>query len=455
MFPFNKSRLFKPFLLAMAVLFGLSGVLFAVQPAVASVQNARGEQQVSFQTIPTLTPAGGATSTLAPGQLFDLNRLQGLQNVYDNCDLLYAIQPQDTLDRIATVFGTTTSDLMDLNAFLDQGKLVPGMVICLAQPQNIIIPPTGQDGQPGVNVVSVDPGQSATFHGVNFPGGAQVIVQMLEYTSQNPNVYQVASFIVPQSDTFQVQVNIPNALSNTALIRTQFVVQPTGETASTVFRNISPAGGGIPENLCNQFYTVRNGDRLANIANQFDTTIAYLVEINNIANPNLIYPGQHLCVDTNLQIPTTGFNPALSVIRASDDVTLRGSGFPGNNTFRVMIGVQNNSQVQPIQTATYTTPANGSFQQYFNIPESLLKYKNLYVRFEQINGPLVAVTNFTNSLAQYGGNTPTPQGGIATSTPAPTVTSTALPMQQPTEQPTSQPTNLPTIEVTVQVSATP
>lgn len=39
-------------------------------------------------------------------------------------------------------------------------------------------------------------------------------------------------------------------------------------------------------------YTVAKGDTLNKIANRFGTTVAKLVEINNIKNPNLIYPGQ-------------------------------------------------------------------------------------------------------------------------------------------------------------------
>ncbi len=451
MFPFNQSRLFKPFLVAMAVILSLSGIVVAVQPVVANAQSAAGAQQAVFQTIPTLTPSGSAAATLAPGQLFDLNRLQGIQNPYDNCGLLYAIQSQDTLDSIATVFGTTTAQLTNLNTFLDQNQLVPGMVICIAPVPNIVIPPTGQVGQPGINVVSVNPGQTVTFHGVNFPAGDLVNVQMLDYSALNPSVYVAGTFVVPQSDNFQVQFNIPSQLANTQLIRTRFLVQATGETASTVFRNISPAGGGIPSNLCTQFYTVQSGDRLVNIANQFNTTVTYLSEINNIANPNLIYPGERLCVDTNLQIPSTGsYNPALTVVKATDDVTVRGSGFPGNNTFRVIVGVRDHANVQPVQTATYTTPLDGSFQQYFNIPEPLLKYRNLYVRFEQINGTVVAEQDFANSLAQYGGNTPTPQSGQnPTSTPEPTTAPTNMPTVEPTAQSTVLPTVLPTSEATV------
>ena len=51
-------------------------------------------------------------------------------------------------------------------------------------------------------------------------------------------------------------------------------------------------------------YTVQRGDTLSEIAERFGTTVNELVRLNNIQNPNLIYPGQVLilpeggCVDT-------------------------------------------------------------------------------------------------------------------------------------------------------------
>lgn len=44
------------------------------------------------------------------------------------------------------------------------------------------------------------------------------------------------------------------------------------------------------------FYTVKRGDNLTKIAKQFNTTVSQLVEWNNIPNPNLIYVGQVLKV---------------------------------------------------------------------------------------------------------------------------------------------------------------
>lgn len=52
-------------------------------------------------------------------------------------------------------------------------------------------------------------------------------------------------------------------------------------------------------NSTNVFYTVETGDTLSKIAQKYGTTVQELVSINNISNPNLIYPGQQIRVLTN------------------------------------------------------------------------------------------------------------------------------------------------------------
>lgn len=56
--------------------------------------------------------------------------------------------------------------------------------------------------------------------------------------------------------------------------------------------------GDTPCSSCEpyQLYTVRRGDTLSAIAQRFDTTVSALVQLNGIANPNLIYTGQVLKV---------------------------------------------------------------------------------------------------------------------------------------------------------------
>lgn len=48
-------------------------------------------------------------------------------------------------------------------------------------------------------------------------------------------------------------------------------------------------------------YTVRSGDTLSSIASRFGTSVGELASINNLSNPNLIYPGQVLRLTDNAE----------------------------------------------------------------------------------------------------------------------------------------------------------
>ena len=57
-----------------------------------------------------------------------------------------------------------------------------------------------------------------------------------------------------------------------------------------------------PANTETIYYTVQSGDTLSEIASRYGTTVQELVDINNIQNPNLIYPGERLRILTNSTI---------------------------------------------------------------------------------------------------------------------------------------------------------
>lgn len=55
-----------------------------------------------------------------------------------------------------------------------------------------------------------------------------------------------------------------------------------------------------PGKATDTVYTVKKGDALSGIAKRYGTTVNNLVRINNIKNPNLIYPGQKIKIDGNV-----------------------------------------------------------------------------------------------------------------------------------------------------------
>lgn len=51
-----------------------------------------------------------------------------------------------------------------------------------------------------------------------------------------------------------------------------------------------------PRELCKTWHTVMRGEDLTQISVKYNTNVLFLVYLNQIPDPNLIYPGQELCV---------------------------------------------------------------------------------------------------------------------------------------------------------------
>ena len=83
--------------------------------------------------------------------------------------------------------------------------------------------------------------------------------------------------------------------------------------------NTSDTGNGTSTSTGGtSYYTVKSGDTLSGIANNYQTTVNTLARLNNLANPNLIYVGQRLLVQqaaTPSQSQTT--TPATSTTTAA------------------------------------------------------------------------------------------------------------------------------------------
>ncbi|MEW6080479.1 MAG: SafA/ExsA family spore coat assembly protein [Bacillota bacterium] len=70
---------------------------------------------------------------------------------------------------------------------------------------------------------------------------------------------------------------------------------------------VSPAPPACPGGF---LYTVRRGDTLFTIAQRFGVSLQAIIRANpQIANPNLIFPGQVICVPSKLLDPSAGPDP--------------------------------------------------------------------------------------------------------------------------------------------------
>lgn len=78
---------------------------------------------------------------------------------------------------------------------------------------------------------------------------------------------------------------------------------------------------------------VESGDTLSAIAREFNTTVSAIVQANNIANPDLIFPGQRLVIPTGSSGTTNGATGDNNLL--SDLFILGGfdGGISGSNNF--------------------------------------------------------------------------------------------------------------------------
>lgn len=109
-------------------------------------------------------------------------------------------------------------------------------------------------------------------------------------------------------------------------------------------------------NPINQTYTVVAGDTLSSIAARFRTTVAELAALNNILNPNLIYPGQVLTI-TTFSAPVSSYT-----VRSGDTLSSIASRFDTSVQELVSLNsIRNPNQIYPGQVLRLPDNAEHTF----------------------------------------------------------------------------------------------
>lgn len=186
--------------------------------------------------------------------LSDTSEIPNTENPNDSINtknVFYTIQRGDTLSEIANRYGTTVQELVDINGIANPNLIYPGETIRIAT--------------------------NSTIHGSETRGTGNIIytVQRGNTLSQIANAYGVTvSHLVEMNN-----IKNPNLIYPGQKLRIT-------ESSNT---NLNPV-------IQNNFYKVRRGDTLSSIAKRYGVSVQYLVNLNGIRNPNLIYAGQLLKV---------------------------------------------------------------------------------------------------------------------------------------------------------------
>ena len=113
-------------------------------------------------------------------------------------------------------------------------------------------------------------------------------------TSNNNNSIENNIYTVKSGDTLseialEYGTTVSNILSLNPSITNPNLIYP----GQNIIINTSNSN----DSVMNTTYTVKRGDTLSEIALKYNTTVSNLVNLNNISNPNLIYPGQVITIN--------------------------------------------------------------------------------------------------------------------------------------------------------------
>ncbi|MFQ5522960.1 MAG: LysM peptidoglycan-binding domain-containing protein [Acidimicrobiia bacterium] len=238
----------------------------------------------------------------------------------------YTVQRGDTLAQIAQEYGVTVAELAEANEIANPNLIYPGQVL--------VIP--GEDGEPDTVYVVIR-GDTLAKIAASFDTTVTVLVEANDIA--NPNLILVGQqILIPNTGSVAEPENPDNGGGMTEGDETKDDAQADqGETPRSGRYHVVARGDTL-ESIAAQYkgvtadqiaaangiingvvyvgtrlfldgpsfvakgsegttaYTVKKGDRLADIAALHDTTVTRLVEMNNIANPNLIRIGQQLQV---------------------------------------------------------------------------------------------------------------------------------------------------------------
>lgn len=211
---------------------------------------------------------------------------------YGNCILLYAVQPGDSLEEIADLAGMTDAMLLAQNDLDSDDDIFTGMVLCLETDGDGYLPPGERSG---VEVIDVSVDQAVTVRGVNFPAEASLNVYLFQRGVSNPDIIEMDPITIPASGEFTRSYQIPEDLRAFRNLIIRFRNPDENISASATFVNADVER--ITPDECAEYYTVRSGDFLSTIAQDYDVSVERLVEVNNLIDANLVLPGQMLCLE--------------------------------------------------------------------------------------------------------------------------------------------------------------
>ncbi|WP_195430771.1 LysM peptidoglycan-binding domain-containing protein [Clostridium sp. D46t1_190503_E9] len=130
-------------------------------------------------------------------------------------------------------------------------------------------------------------------------------------------------------------------------------------TDGILLSGVTPNVPGTNQGGTTTTYTVQSGDTLSGIAQRYGTTWEHLAQINNISDPNLIYPGQVLKIGSGSSAGSTSGGTRITYI-VKDGDTLSGIAQMYGTTAERLAQINNISDPNLIYPGETIVISNGS-----------------------------------------------------------------------------------------------
>ncbi len=392
----------------------------AAVPTLASAADlAAAAQTYTVQRGDTLSEIAARFGTTV-SELVRLNNIADPNRIYEGDRLIiragtstgattYTVQRGDTLSEIAERYGTTVNELVRLNNIADRDLIYPGQVLIIRE-NGSTTPPSG------TITYTVQRNDNLTSIANRFGTTVSELVRLNNIS--NPNLIYPGQVLIIRENgsttppsgtiTYTVQRNdnltsIANRFGTTVseLVRLNNISNPNLIYPGQVLI-IRENGSDIPDGT--QTYTVQQGDTLSEIAARFGTTVSELVRLNNISNPNLIYPGQVLIIRENgSTTPPSG--TITYTVQRNDNLTSIAARFGTTVSELVRLNnISNPNLIYPGQVLIIredgSTPPSGTITYTVQRNDNLT---SIAARFGTTVSELVRLNNISNPNLIYPG----------------------------------------------------
>ena len=303
-------------------------------------------------------------------------------SVNSNSSNYYTVQSGDTLSGIANEFNTSVATLANMNGLNNPNLIYVGQrLLVRTETSNNSQPSQPANNTPAQNTnnasgtYTVQSGDTlssiADNHGTSWEALAQInhlsnpsliyVGQVLQLSSNN-NASQPQSSPSASADSYTVQsgdtlsgiaqrfgtnyqtIASLNDISNPNQIFVGQVLRLNGGSHVNYSNNSQPAAGS---------YTVKSGDTLSGIADQFGTSYETLAQLNGISNPNDIYVGQVIKVSGASSTPNQTVSRAAGSYTVQSGDTLSGIAARYGTSYEVLAqlnGISNPNEIYVGQT---------------------------------------------------------------------------------------------------------